>query len=214
MAIILSSYYFGPVQAFCHMLRSDKIFVEQHDNYSRRTFRNRTTILVANGPMNLTVPVIKPKEKTKTKDIRISYDTNWQKNHWRSVVSAYNSSPFFEYYRDDIIHIYEKKWDFLIDLNIETLRRTIEMLDLEIEIEFSNEYLDPAGISAEDLREVIIPKKAPEIYDSSFKPVRYRQVFSETMDFVPNLSILDLIFNKGPEATHILEQSHKMRLIE
>ena len=207
MAIILSSYYFGPVQAFCHMLRSEKIFVEQHDNYSRRTYRNRTTILVANGPMNLIVPVVKPKEKTKTKDIRISYDTNWQKNHWRSIVSAYNSSPFFEYYRDDIIHIYEKKWDFLIDLNIETLQRTAEMLELEAEIEFSKEYLDPAGPTAEDLREVIMPKKDPEIYDPSFKPVRYRQVFSETMDFVPNLSILDLIFNKGPEAVSVLEGS-------
>ncbi len=209
MAIILSSFYFGPVQAYCHMVRSDKIVIEQHDHYSRRTFRNRTTILVANGTMNLTVPVVKPKTKTKTKDIRISYDTPWQKNHWRSVVSAYNNSPFFEYYSDDIRHIYEKRWDFLIDMNIETLQRTVEMLELQTEIEYSRQYIEAGKTEARDLREVILPSRPPEIFDPLFRPAVYRQVFSETMKFVPNLSILDLIFNKGPEACAILEESIK-----
>jgi len=207
MITLLSSYYFGPVQAYAHIVKSEKVIIEQHDHYSRRTYRNRTTILVANGLMNLIIPVIKPKTKTKTKDIRISYDTNWQKNHWKSIESAYNNSPFFEYYSDDIKHIYEKKWDFLIDLNNEALRAVTEILEVEAVIEFSKEYIPGNSPDVTDMREVILPKKDPAVFDPAFHPELYRQVFSETMEFIPNLSILDLIFNKGPEATLILEQS-------
>ena len=211
MITLLSSYYFGPVQAYAHMVNSDKVIIEQHDHYSRRTYRNRTTILVANGLMNLIIPVVKPKEKTKTKDVRISYDTRWQKNHWRSIVSAYNSSPFFEYYSYDIQHIYEKKWDFLIDLNNETLRAVTEILEIEAEVEFTEEYMSEIIPEIKDLREIIHPKKDPVDFDPSFRPEPYHQVFSEAMDFAPNLSILDLIFNKGPEAVSVLEGSIKKR---
>ena len=206
MTILLSSYYFGPVQAYSHIAGADKVLIEQHDHYSRRTYRNRTAILVANGVMNLTVPVIKPKGKTAVKDVRISYDTNWQKNHWRSIESAYNNSPFFEYYSDDIRHIFEKKWDFLIDLNHETLMAACDILETEASIELTEEYMSGTE-GVEDLREIIHPKKDPGIFDPAFRPVIYRQVFSETLDFVPNLSILDLIFNKGPEAVSVLEES-------
>ncbi len=206
-AVILSSYYFGNIQVFSHIVNSDCIIVEQNDHYSRQSYRNRTTIMAANGSMNLIVPVVKPKGKTQTKDVLISYDTSWQKNHWSSIFSAYNSSPFFEYYKDDIYPVFQKRWKYLIDLNTKILELTLEIIEASPKIEFPNEYIDSVTDDYTDLREVIHPKKDYKIYDKKFSSVRYRQVFSETIEFVPNLSILDLIFNKGPETIDIIESA-------
>ena len=204
---ILSSSYFGNIQFFSHIVKSGTVFIEQNDHYSRQSYRNRTTIMAANGPMNLTVPVVKPKGKTVTKDIVISYDTKWQKNHWRSIFSAYNSSPFFEYYKDDLYPVFQKQWKYLTDLNSKLLELTLEMIEANPKIEYPDEYIENVNDYLLDLREVIHPKKDFRISDNQFSPLPYRQVFSETMNFVPNLSILDLIFNKGPEAYSVLEES-------
>ena len=205
--VILSSYYFGTVQAFSHLIRARKVIIEQNDNYSRQSYRNRTTIMAANGAMDLIIPVIKPKEKTKTRDIRISYDTNWQKNHWKSIESAYNNSPFFEYYRDDLEVVYKKRWQFLTDLNTVLFELTNEMLEADCDVDYTKNYIGTVPDNWTDLREIIHPKKDYRIFDKAFSPVPYRQVFSETRTFVPNLSIIDLIFNKGPEAYMVLEES-------
>ncbi len=205
--VILSNYYFGNIQAFSHIINCRSVVIEQNDHYSRQSFRNRTTILAANWPMNLIVPVVKPKGKIRTKDILISYDTNWQKNHWMSIFSAYNSSPFFEYYKDDLHPLFQKQWKYLIDLNSNALELTLEMIEANPTIEYSNEYINHVPDGSLDLREVIHPKKDYKIFDRDFSPVKYHQVFSETTDFIPNLSILDLIFNKGPEAYSVLEKS-------
>jgi hypothetical protein len=163
--------------------------------------------MAANRSMNLIVPVIKPKGKTQTKDILISYDTKWQKNHWSSIFSAYNSSPFFEYYKDDLYPVFLKQWKYLTDLNKRLLELTLEMIEANPTIEYPDEYIVAAADNSLDLREVIHPKNDFRKFDPDFSPVTYRQVFSEKMDFVSNLSILDLIFNKGPEAYSILEES-------
>ncbi len=209
--ILITSQYFGPVQSYCHILEADKVTVEQFDNYEKKTYRNRTTILAANGPMNLTLPVVKPQMKTdgkmRTKDIRISYDTNWQKNHLRSITSAYNSSPFLEYYIDDILPLYDKRWDFLLDFNHAALTAALDMLDISKEISFTKEYIKNYGDDVEDLRETIHPKKDYRTYDIRFSPVPYYQLFTEKQSFYPNLSILDLIFNMGPETCIVLENS-------
>ncbi len=206
-SVILSSNYFGNIQLFSHIVKSGIVVIEQNDHYSRQSYRNRTTIMAANGPMNLTVPVIKPKGKVKTKDILISYDTNWQKNHWRSIFSAYNSSPFFEYYKDDLYPVFEKQWKYLTELNNKLLELTLEMIEANPKIKYPDEYIENVNDYSLDLREVIHPKKDYKTFDKQFSPLTYRQVFSETMDFVPNLSILDLIFNKGPETYSVLEES-------
>ena len=204
--VILSSYYFGNIQVFSHIVKSGSIVIDQNDHYSRQSYRNRTTIMAANGSMNLIVPVVKPKGKIKTKDILISYDTNWQKNHWRSIFSAYNNSPFFEYYKDDLYPVFRKQWKYLTDLNTKLLELTLEMIEANPTIEYPDEYIKAVTDDSLDLREVIHPKKDYRLCDKQFSPTPYRQVFSETMDFVPNLSILDLIFNKGPEAYSVLEK--------
>ncbi len=206
-SVILSSNYFGNIQSFSHIVKTGTVVIEQNNHYSRQTYRNRTTIMVANGSMNLTVPVVKPKGKVKTKDILISYDTKWQKNHWRSIFSAYNSSPFFEYYKDDLYPVFLKQWKYLTDLNSKLLGLTLEMIEATPKIEYPDKYIEAVTDDLLDLREVIHPKKDYKISDKQFSPIPYRQVFSEIMDFVPNLSILDLIFNKGPEAYSVLEDS-------
>ncbi len=206
-AVILSSYYFGNIQVFSHIVNSDCIVVEQNDHYSRQSYRNRTTIMAANGSMNLIVPVVKPKGKTQTKNVLISYDTNWQKNHWSSIFSAYNNSPFFEYYKDDLYPVFQKRWKYITDLNTKLLTLTLEMIEANPKIEYPDEYIVAAADDSLDLREVIHPKNDFRKFDPDFSPVTYRQVFSETMEFVPNLSILDLMFNKGPETIDILKAS-------
>ncbi len=206
-SIILSTQYFGPVQAFSHILAADNVIVERFDHYERKTYRNRTAILAANGPMNLTIPVVKPDGKMRVRDIRISYDMEWQKNHLRSITSAYNSSPFLEFYIDDILHLYEKRWEFLIDLNLEALRTSLDMLDIKKDITLTEKFIENYEEDVADLRGIIHPKKDYRTFDPAFNPAPYYQLFTEKQKFYPNLSILDLIFNMGPEAALVLERS-------
>jgi hypothetical protein len=205
--LLLQSCYFGPIHYYSYIVSANKLTIEQHDHYSRQTYRNRMLILAANGPMALTIPVIKPGIKTITKDIRISYDTAWQKMHWRSLVSAYNGSPFFEYYQDDIQPIYEKKWDFLMDLNNHALQCTTNLLELHLPLCYTSDYDAEIAPDCLDIRHVIHPKRKGPDTEPPFSPQPYRQVFSDKYGFIPNLSIVDLLFNKGPEAYTILEES-------
>ncbi|NPA37014.1 MAG: WbqC family protein [Chlorobi bacterium] len=203
--VVLPSLYYGPVQAYAHLIKAEKAIIEINDHYSRRTYRNRTTILAAHGPMDLTIPVIKPKGKTKTKEIKISYDINWQKNHWKSIESAYNNSPFFEYYKFDLEPVYNNKWEHLAGLNKNLLTLVLEMLEVDINVEYSENYIDKTIDEDTDLRDIIYPSKNKKESDFLNKLPPYKQVFSENMNFVPNMSILDLIFNKGPESYSYLE---------
>ena len=205
--LILTTVYLGPVQYYTKFFESEQVFIEQYDNYRKQTYRNRCNILGANGPLVLTVPVVKEKRpKTLVKDIRIDYATQWQKNHWRSIFSAYNSSPFFEYYETDFMPFYEKRWKFLCDFNMALHKVVADLLELNSLGEFTNEYAK--NFEGIDCREVITPKKDFRIADDCFDPVAYTQTFGEKFGFVPNLSIIDLLFNCGPEARLILEQSN------
>ncbi len=202
--------YLGSVQLFAHVINADKVFIEQCANYQRKTYSNRCAIIGANGLLSLTVPVVNIKnEKVAIKDTRISYDTNWQKQHWRSIVSAYNSSPFFEYYADDFAPFYEKNYKYLVDFNQGLFQTLLDELELELEFDLTDEFLHSDDILYEDLRNVIHPKVMPED-DQSYRTVEYKQVFSEKYSFVPNLSVIDLLFSKGPEAYDILKASIKL----
>ena len=159
-------------------------------------------------PLIYLVPVAKGKElKTPTKDVEISYDTKWQGLHWRSIVSAYSSSPFFEYYIDDFKLFYEKKYRFLLDYNQELMQVILDALDYAPDINLSSEFIEMENTTILDYRELIQPKKDFRKFDAEFKSTKYRQVFSDKYGFTPNLSVIDLIFNKGPEALDILEDS-------
>ncbi len=200
--------YLPSIQYFAHWINAGSPVLEKHCNYTKRTYRNRCDILGANGVLSLTVPVVKGgKPGVNTKDVRISYDTRWQDLHWRSIISAYNSSPFFEYLMDDFRPFYEKHFEFLYDFNLQLMSVICEILDVSTDFKFTDNFEKKDECSCLDLRDIMHPKKDFEDCDSLYKSVPYRQVFQDRFPFVSNLSVIDLIFNKGPEAIDWLEDS-------
>lgn len=205
--ILLSSAYFPPIQYFTKLLQFEKVFIDQHENFTKQTYRNRCEIPGANGPVALIVPVVKGREKkVKIKDLRISYDTDWQRNHWRTIFSAYNSSPFFEFYKDDIYLFFIKRRKFLLELNMEIHQTLCELLEIENAPVLTTGF-EELPENTLNFRETFSPKKQKSGPDLFFRPQEYTQVFSGKFGFIPNLSILDLLFNEGPNSYNILEQS-------
>lgn len=210
---LFSTTYLGPIQFYAHLFNANKVFIEKHCNYIKQTYRNRCIISAANGPLSLAVPVDKQnKAKCPTRDIRISYDTPWQKLHWRSIVSAYNSSPYFEYYQDDFRPFYENKFDYLFDFNFELMKIVMDAIGYKPQIHFTNEYIPQSTNDYKDLRDVIHPKKKAYLLDPEFKSIHYRQLFEQKFGFTENISIIDLIFNKGPESLLVLKDSIHSKL--
>ncbi len=202
---IFPSVYLGSVHYYAHLIQSEAPIIEQFDFYQRKTARNRCFIAGANGPMALSIPVVHTKQsKLLTRDVRISYDEHWQKQHERSIISAYNSSPFLEYYWDEFALFYQKRFDFLVDFNRGLMEVILDHLEVESHLKRSQEYADvPEELDFRSLVNI----KFPLDKDSHYKVQPYRQVFAEKYPFEPNLSILDLLFNKGPEAIDVLEAS-------
>jgi hypothetical protein len=199
--VILSTAYLAPVEYYLQMNNHLQVIIERHCHYTKQTYRNRCVIASANGLQTLSIPIVKPDSlKCPTQDIRIA-DGDWRHLHWNAIVSAYNSTPFFEYYADDFRPFYEKREKFLFDFN-EALRELVcSLLDIAPQVSYSYEY----HITSEkelDLREAIHPKK--KAFTQSLQP--YYQVFENRYGFQSNLSIIDLLFNMGPEAVTILLQ--------
>ncbi len=206
---ILSIAYLGPVRYFSKFLLHDTIIIEKYEHYSRQTYRNRCVIYGANGRITLSIPVKKGDEhKTFIKDVRIEYDKRWQKLHWKSIESAYRSSPFYEFYIDDLIQYYSGKEKFLFDFNCGLLNTVLELIELSTEIKFSEEYISPQNYPFPDYREAIHPKKRDQA-DPMFQPENYYQVFGNKHGFQADLSILDLLFNEGPKTVGILRRCIK-----
>lgn len=198
MNILLSTAYFAPVEYYVHLLKADSVLIERYETFPKQTFRNRCVILSANGPLTLSVPLHQRKNHSLTKDIQISYSVNWQDIHWKTIESAYNSSPFFEYYSDEIRPFFELEEDYLIDFNEKIQNTLLELLSINLRAARTQAYIkDTTGLI--DLRTGI---KNGHL-NLSLPP--YIQVFNTKFPFTPNLSILDLLFNLGPEAKEYLE---------
>jgi len=199
--IYLSTAYFPNIYFFSKFLLSENIVIEAFEHYQRRTYRNRCEILSANGKINLQVPINK-RNTNAIKDVLVDYGTNWQKQHFKTLESAYQSSPFFEYIIDDFMFVFEKKEKYVFDLNLKIIETILNFLHLENNISFTKEYKESYE---KDFRNRIHPRNP--IIDNDFKNITYYQTFNNKFPFVSNLSILDLLFNEGNNAQIILKES-------
>lgn len=208
--VYLSSAYLAPVEYYSKLLIYDKVFIEQHDHYLKQTYRNRCTIATPAGEITLSIPTVKPNTtKCPLRDIRISDHGNWRHLHWNALSSAYNQTPFFEYYRDDFRPFYENKYSFLVDFNEEFRQLVCSLIDIQPQIEHTSQYKIDFAPNESDFRERIHPKKDFCIEDPEFIAQPYYQVFQERTGFLPNLSIVDLLFNMGPESLLVLQSCHQ-----
>ena len=194
-SVIFPLFYLPPIEFYKQLIdnKDKSIVIEQHEHFPKQTYRNRTAIYGPNGKLNLVVPVVKgSKVHTPIKDVKISYDEDWQRLHWLSLQTSYRRSAYFEFYEDDFAPFYEKKYEFLLDFNTEIFQLLLKQLKLKIDINFSNSYEENY---VKDFRGSIHPKK-----ESAYKPKPYYQVFEDKFGFMPNLSIVDLLFSQGPQA--------------
>jgi len=202
--ILLSTAYFAPIQYYSKLKKYDQIVIEKYENYCKQSYRNRCTIYTANGLLDLVVPVSKPFEpKIPITEVEISYDTVWQKLHFKAIESAYRRSPFYEYYIDDLMTFFNYRHHYLYEFNMQIMRMICHLMKIPFHVLESHEYIKPAeGII--DLRGSIHPKVNRQNTDIEFIPPHYIQVFTNKWGYKSNLSILDLLFNTGPEAKDLL----------
>lgn len=196
MKVLIPISYLGPVSYYSAILQSEEIFIETKEHFIKQSVRNRCVILSANGVQTLSIPKErKSSDKTLITNIKISNTQNWQKLHWKSLISSYNSSPFFEYYKDNLEDLYLIPQLNLFDFNIKLTTTILSFLQTEKHIKFTSEFSD--DFNGIDLRNHTFNNKNME---------KYEQVFAEKKDFHSDLSVLDLLFNLGPETTSYLER--------
>ncbi len=207
MKVLLTSAYFPPVQYMQAIVAHDTILIEQYENYQRQSFRNRCIVATANGAMPLSIPVCKQENHhTLIRDIRLDYSENWPHKHLYAIRSAYMNSPFYDYYIDDIAALFNKPETFLIDLNNKLLLTINELIGIERKVLLTESYVNSDVNDLYDLRNAFHPKsryRSPEI---NYRRLEYYQVFSDKHGFIPNMSIIDLLFNEGPLSYQYLTQ--------
>lgn len=201
--VLLEAQYFPPVQYFVVLAQAAELWVEAQEHYQKRSYRNRCHIAGANGVMRLSVPLEKGKhESMPLKQVQVAYHRNWHSEHWHSIRSAYGKAPFFEFYAEDIQPLLYAKPDRLFELNLSIIRKLLQLLQLDCPIQLTENYSHQAPEGITDLRGAIHPKQ-PQL---AFQPLSYPQVFLERHGFLPNLSILDLLFCAGPQSAVLLQQ--------
>lgn len=205
---LIALHYLPSVQFFSKLLAYRRITIEQQENYQKGSYRNRCHIAGANGLQIMSVPLEKGKhQKLPIREVRIDYSRPWHLQHWRSIQSAYANAPFFLYYADPIRELFAQKPALLFAFNRQLFELICRQLNLDCPFTYSDDYVTESPIGTDDLRAVITPKDPAASLDPDFVPVPYPQVFTERHGFLPNLSILDLLFCTGPQAVEILRNS-------
>ena len=196
---LLSTTYFGPLQWYQKLYRYDHVIIDQQETFQKQTYRNRCLIATTQGVQALTVPVVHGSDNH-IQSIGISDHGNWRHLHWQALQSAYGDSPFFEYYEGDLRPFFvERNWERLVDYNDAICKKMCELLDIHPQFSPLTSHLSPL---TSDLRTAINPKHP--LPDADFEPRPYYQVYKQKLGFLPNLSILDLLFNMGPESIFYL----------
>lgn len=214
--ILIELQYLPPVQFFSKFLLHEVVRIEQYEHYQKRSYRNRCHIAGPNGRLRLSIPLASGKnEQQPITEVNIAHHPvraerkmggeAWQRQHWHSIRTAYGNAPFFEFYADTLKPFFQRSYDFLFDFNRELLLKLLEIIDLPAQLEWSESFepIPPPGVL--DFRDAIRPKKREAMPDPHFQPAPYRQVFEEKNGFLPNLSILDLLFCSGPQTPLILK---------
>lgn len=203
--LLLSVAIFPPIQYFSKLVSDCDITIEKFEHYAKQTYRNRYEIQGPNGRQVLSVPIVaKNSSKTQIKDIRIATHNNWQRIHLKAIETAYRSSPFYEYYIDELSPFFNKKHDFLFDACVESMELLKEMSEAEFVLNYTTDFIVAEKENALDLRTKLSPKTDFGLSDPKFKATNYKQVFDDKHGFLPNLSTLDLIFNEGPNALNCI----------
>lgn len=200
---VFSTCYLPPIVYFKQLLIAENYLLDVNEYFVKQTYRNRCTIFGADGKLDLVVPIHKRNSKQMMKEVKISNDENWQKNHWKSLEAAYRSSPYFEYYEDAFYPFYNKKeFTFLVDFNLALMNTICPLLKISNTLILSEQYIEPSN-EINDFRTEISPKnKSLE----KLEQPPYIQVFSDKLDFQKNLSVVDLLFNEGPNALDYLKK--------
>ena len=199
MGVLLTPCYFGSISFWTALLSDHKVLLEIWGSYQKQTLRNRSNILGSNGKLGLTIPVnYSQKNRQLLKDVQIAKSSNWQELHLKSLASAYQMSPFYEYYIDEITEILNNEWDSLLDLNLATIKCMVNCLEIDLDYTLTTRF-EKSPDNIQDLR-YLSGKNTP----SPFRLNAYTQVFSQKFGFIENLSILDLLFNEGPNTENVL----------
>jgi len=199
--IVIESQYFPPLEYFSLIKDESEIMIDGHEHFVKQTYRNRCYILTSNKILPLSVPLNGVNKKISTQSIKIDASVDWRKDHWRAITSAYNRSPFFEYYDQYIYDIIYGKYELLIDLNKEILSFCLKVLQLDVKIAYSEKYIETRDTGFQDYRSVIHPKIG-HLHRKIHKTKAYTQVFGN--NFASNLSILDLVFCCGPDSRNYI----------
>jgi len=200
---ILPTAYLAPIQYYSKLIVYNTNIIEHNEHYIKQSCRSRCHIYSPNGLQTLSIPLTKRDHRQTIKEIKVSYDYDWQKLHWRSLESAYRRSPFFEYFEDDLHPFYhDKKFEYLIDLNEELQQTILALLKVKPNYNFTEKY-KAVYENTDDYRIVFSPK-APLISDEQYIIKPYHQVFQNKFGFIENLSIVDLLFNEGSRAKEFI----------
>ena len=203
--VLIESHYFPCIAYFSLLQSADKVWVDINESYQKQSYRNRCYILGPNKIQPLTVPIHRGSGKVPTREVRIANESRWQNNHWRSLASAYGKAPYFAFFSNDIRTTLHQPYKFLIDLNLALLTKCLELLMWDIEVDLYPHSAPTAFTSTISDQRSTISNKRQLVENSQFMPIRYIQAFGK--DFVPNLSILDLLFCEGPRADDVIRRS-------
>ncbi|MFL1011902.1 WbqC family protein [Flavisericum labens] len=203
MNILIHPTYFPNIAQFVAMVNASEVVLEMEDNFVKQTYRNRAYVYGANGKLALNIPVVhSQKNRQKYRDVKIFNEENWQSQHWKSLLSAYRTSPFFEFYEDELHPLFTEKVEFILDFNLKCFETIGDCLQLDLNTSKTKTFQKKTDYQTDCRFLVHAKKEVPQNFET------YTQVFSNKHGFISNLSILDLLFNEGPNALNYLESQN------